>query len=544
MRPTVVFYTTAQKDSIAGVAAASFSSVVPLEPLKNVVGAPNSVAATVAACGGGPGSFLGYTKAQVAFEPEADPNVIPYPVPDDGWIRAADVPLGFDFAFQGQTYDRVNISTNGFLLFGTAPVAGTSGADGYPIAAMIPALANPNNIIALAWTDWQPNMVADPIRWETRGTAPNRRFILQFTNVPEWNRQNSLGAISPTAGRVTSQVVLSEGSNDITIYTTEMFTTNSGHTITQGIENADGTVANFDSVFNPVLNIQQARVKQFFKLQHDAVRFSLVSSSDDQMPTITAARDTTADNDPGKNYAFVVINSPTASDNCPNVTLIGTRSDGKPLDAPYPVGVTTITWTATDGAGNSSETSQTVTVIDVEWPVWDDAAIASVWEVNATSPSGAIVNFDNLPVTDNVGVTSISCEPASGSLFAIGNTTVDCNASDAAGHISPKSFTVVVIDAHEQIGNLIERIKAMNLLDGTAEPIINQLLAAYDETAGGTASCKKMYDYMTMTQKKNSNISTGDAAYMLDAGSRILSVMGCPAARNSDVITGPRRGTP
>ena len=542
VNPTRVIYTAAQKDSIAAAAAVADSatfSMVPLEPIANVVGSPTSAAASVAACGAA-GAFNGYSKSQVAFTPEPIPNVVPYPVPDDGWIPNSQVPLGFSFNFQGQMYDKVNVSSNGILLFGDIPAGNT---DGYPAAGFIPSRSNPNNIIAVAWTDWQDDMVSDPIHWETRGTAPNRKFILQYNNVPEYNPNNAPGAIAPSVGRVTAQVVLSEGSNDITIYTNSL-TTTSPHTVTQGIENTDGTVANYDSVWNSLMNGYQARVKIFLKLHNDAVRFSQIPSVDNVKPTFTTLPvNDSVGNDPGANFATVAITQPTATDNCSNVTLTGTRSDGKPLDAPYPVGVTTITWTATDATGNVATTTQTVSVYDVEAPVWDLVNTASVWTVNATSPLGATVNFDNVPVHDNVGVVSRTCQPASGSSFPIGSTQITCTASDAAGNSASITLTVVVINAHDQIGNLLEWVESRGFPDGTVEPLVNQLSAAFDMAAAGTSACKKMYDFMSMVQKKNSNISSGDAAYMLSEASRILSVLNCAPARNSEVLSQTIRGT-
>jgi hypothetical protein len=528
-------YTAAQKDSmltISGTADVSLSRVVPIGPLNNVAGSMS-----VPACGGGTGEFLGYTKSQVPFEPEPIPNIVPYPLQDDGIISDSQVPLGFNFDFEGQTYDKVNVYSNGILLFGPLP-----GTDGFFRADVIPKTTVPNNIIAVAWSDWSPQLVANGIRWETRGTAPNRKFILQYDNVPEFSSANRPGAISPTVGRLTAQVVLAEGSNDITIYTNDMFTTNSGHTVTQGIENATGTAANYDSVFNSVMNVQQARVKTNFRLQNDAVRFSLISSADEQNPTITPPADETVANDPGLASAFVAVGTPSTNDNCEVVTVSSARSDGKDVDAPYPVGTTTITWTATDGAGNTASATQTITVLDKENPVWDPN-FDGVYTRNATSPAGAVVDFDNLPVRDNVGVTSISCEPASGSTFAIGRSPASCTASDAAGNTASKPIVVVVVNAHQQIGNLIEWVRALNLPDGTAQPIINQLLSAYDETADGSASCKKMYDFMTMAQKKDANILGPDVQYMLDQGSRILAVMGCPPSRNSQPVTPKPRGS-
>jgi uncharacterized repeat protein (TIGR01451 family) len=58
----------------------------------------------------------------------------------------------------------------------------------------------------------------------------------------------------------------------------------------------------------------------------------------------------------------------TATDNCPGVTVTGTRSDSQPLNAPYPVGTTTITWKAKDAANNMTTGTQTVKVNDATAP--------------------------------------------------------------------------------------------------------------------------------------------------------------------------------
>jgi hypothetical protein len=52
----------------------------------------------------------------------------------------------------------------------------------------------------------------------------------------------------------------------------------------------------------------------------------------------------------------------TATSVPPGATIVGVRSDGLPLTLPYPVGVTTITWTATDSLGNVQTCTQTITV--------------------------------------------------------------------------------------------------------------------------------------------------------------------------------------
>src|SRR5689334_7090059 len=331
------------------IIGASGNLIVPVGPAATPLAAPLSPAATIAAgaCGGSGGSPQ-YTLSRPEFDPEDSPNTAAFArdLSDDGYFSR---PIGFDFPFYGNTYNSVIVYSNGFLGFGNAQTAQANGGS-------IPYPGTPNNIIALAWTDWSPQQVADGIRFETRGTAPTRLFILEFNNVPEYH----------STGVLTSQVVLSEEKKDITIYTTQMATVNSGHLITQGIENADGSSALYDTFLNAD-HVQMARVKNRFGLQADAIRFTPVSVRDEIAPTFDAPPAALSqNNDPGLATAVVAVAPPSAQDNCSAVTVTGVRSDDPllPLDAPYHVGVTTITWTAKDADGNTSTATQTVTVID------------------------------------------------------------------------------------------------------------------------------------------------------------------------------------
>lgn len=64
----------------------------------------------------------------------------------------------------------------------------------------------------------------------------------------------------------------------------------------------------------------------------------------------------------------------------------------------------------------------------------------------ATGPDGAAVTYA-ASATDNVdGAVTPDCSPASGSTFALGTTTVDCTATDAAGNQASGSFSVTVQD--------------------------------------------------------------------------------------------------
>src|SRR5262249_6706888 len=88
-----------------------------------------------------------------------------------------------------------------------------------------------------------------------------------------------------------------------------------------------------------------------------------VTVEDREKPVLTCPAAITTGTDPGQCTAAVNPGTATAQDNCPGaVAVSGTRSDGQPLTAPYPLGTTTITWSATDAAGKRASGTQTVTV--------------------------------------------------------------------------------------------------------------------------------------------------------------------------------------
>ncbi len=91
-----------------------------------------------------------------------------------------------------------------------------------------------------------------------------------------------------------------------------------------------------------------------------------VTVVDNQAPAITCPAPITATTPIGSCTA-VVTYAVTASDNCPGVTtaLVSGLASG----SSFPIGVTTVTWRATDAAGNISTCSFTVTVADGQLPV-------------------------------------------------------------------------------------------------------------------------------------------------------------------------------
>ena len=120
----------------------------------------------------------------------------------------------------------------------------------------------------------------------------------------------------------------------------------------------------------------------------------------------------------------------------------------------FPVGVTIITWTATDDAGNSANDTQTVTIRDTTPPVLSD--IPSNISTTTTSASGARVTFTIPTATDVVdGTVTVKSSHASGSLFSRGPTTITFTATDAAGNTAAHYMSVFVIVIDVKAPNVV-----------------------------------------------------------------------------------------
>ena len=107
-------------------------------------------------------------------------------------------------------------------------------------------------------------------------------------------------------------------------------------------------------------------------------------------------------------------------------------------------GTYAVTWRATDSGSLTGSATRVVNVVDTTAPVV--AAHGNV-TVEATSATGAVVNYAAGSATDAVGVTSLEYSKNSGTTFPLGETTVTITALDAAGHSGTGTFTVTVTPA-------------------------------------------------------------------------------------------------
>ncbi|MBV9927315.1 MAG: HYR domain-containing protein [Acidobacteria bacterium] len=109
----------------------------------------------------------------------------------------------------------------------------------------------------------------------------------------------------------------------------------------------------------------------------------------------------------------------------------------------FALGTTAVTATAADAAGNTATKSFNVTVRDTTAPSITTPADVVV---EATSAAGAAANFAATAADVVDGNVSVSYSAASGSTFALGETTVTVRATDAAGNTATKTFKVFVRD--------------------------------------------------------------------------------------------------
>ena len=156
--------------------------------------------------------------------------------------------------------------------------------------------------------------------------------------------------------------------------------------------------------------------------------------TDQAAPVITAPNVTVTGNCVGANVNFSV----SVVDDCdPNPTVTYSHASG----SFFPVGVTTVTVTATDSTGKTSVKTFTVTVVasDTQPPVISALPAPSTIECPATP------NFATPTATDNCGAATLTSEDTSSGTCPVVHVRT-WTARDASGNFSTTSQTISVAD--------------------------------------------------------------------------------------------------
>ena len=183
---------------------------------------------------------------------------------------------------------------------------------------------------------------------------------------------------------------------------------------------------------------------------------------DNQRPTLfcPTAIYVRLDNTPGICGAIIPDNrlDATASDNCGQVTLrhnYGLWSITQSLKgATFPVGITTVIWTATDAAGNISECEITVEVTDKEPPRFVNCPSGTTFKIGLFSGSCEGGAIWSIPVaTDNCGLDKViqTKGPDQGSTLPVGTYDIEYMAIDLSGNTAICSFKIEVSDTESPV---------------------------------------------------------------------------------------------
>jgi len=166
-----------------------------------------------------------------------------------------------------------------------------------------------------------------------------------------------------------------------------------------------------------------------------------ITVADDEAPTISGVpADMTLTTDAGSCGAVAGWTAPTTADNC-SATITGDAASGDT----FPLGTTTVTYTATDAAGNTATASFTITVTDGETPTISGMP-ADISLSNDAGLCAAVATWTAPTAADNCAVTSLTADHASGDSFPVGTTTVTYTATDAAGNATTASFDITISD--------------------------------------------------------------------------------------------------
>jgi hypothetical protein len=193
--------------------------------------------------------------------------------------------------------------------------------------------------------------------------------------------------------------------------------------------------------------------------------------------TITVSNDNTA---PVPNVATLpdIINpcsvtsltAPTASDNCSG-TVTGTHGMTLPIST---FGTTVVTWTYTDGNGNSSTQTQNVIITDAIAPV---PTVASLPNITSECP---VTSLTAPSATDNCAGLVTVTNNATLPITTQGTTVVTWTYSDVIGNTSTQTQNVIIDDVTAPVPNVA------TLADVTSECSVTSLTAptATDNCAG------------------------------------------------------------
>jgi hypothetical protein len=246
-----------------------------------------------------------------------------------------------------------------------------------------------------------------------------------------------------------------------------------------------------------------------------------VTVVDRQNPIITGCpADITVNASATQCSAQAFWNQPTASDNCPGVSLTGSSVSGDV----FPLGTTTVTYIATDAHGNSVNCSFTVTVRDASGP----QAICKPATVNLDANGHATITaaqVDNGSY-DNCTAVTLSVSPSAFTCANIGANTVTLTATDANGNSSSCTTTVTVRDVTPPVA-ICQNVTVTLNGNGTGTVTAAQLNnGSYDNCGPVTLSAPHCNFTCANAGPNNVTLTVTDASGNTSTCTAVVTVVG------------------
>ena len=172
-----------------------------------------------------------------------------------------------------------------------------------------------------------------------------------------------------------------------------------------------------------------------------------VTVEDQEAPTITCPDDINAFTTPGECTAIVPLPDPVVNDNCPEETITRTRSDNAPINDPFMIGMTTVTYIVTDCGQNMDTCEFIVMVMDTMSPM---IICPNDTIVDANVNCQAIVVLPDPMTSDNCPMVGFTATRSDGrdldEPYEKGETTIEYVAMGIGGNTAMCITTVTVVD--------------------------------------------------------------------------------------------------
>jgi hypothetical protein len=464
----------------------------------------------------------------------------------------------------------VVISTQEVALDGAGPVAAA-----FPVAISVPTdVGKPTAIVTYAnpsWTDYSNFEVLPTVGLPSGSAFPLGVSTVTFSSVDIYNNKSTTVLTitvqdkeAPVFAGVPANITVNTDTDRASAIVTWVVPTAKDNAGSASLTQTAGPTPG--SAFP--IGVTTVTYRSVDAAGNASLVSFTVTVLDKQPPVIAGLpTDIIADTDAGKATATVRWVEPTATDNSGTATI--TRTTGLASGSAFPIGVTTVTYVATDPSGNQTTRSFTVTVRDREVPVISGMP-ANISVNTDAGLATATVTWTLPTATDNVpGVVLRQTEgPARGGAFPVGVSRVTYVATDVAGNTASASFTVTVADKEPPAivglsANLSFDIDYPNTTRVVtwAEPTVRDNVpgATITQTAGPKSGSALPIGTTTMTYEAKDvagniarasftvtlrAIPPGSITFILesqDGGS--FSVSGSEAALNASMTAGPGRSS-